>query len=368
MILRFYPSKDATIYEKEPSKNTGLDAILDISKIISTDVSPSGSVYNSRILLDFDYNTIATTITNLGYNPNQFNFSLKMYVAEANEIPLDYTLYAYPISQSWSMGIGRASNSPATTDGVSWYYRTSKSDLTSVWATGSYPTLVTGSWSSNPGGGTWFTQSFATQSFDYTTSDVDMNITSIVRLIQSGSISFNGIIIKKSDADEQGTGVFSSLKFFSKDTNTVYHPVIEARYDDSIITGSLSVLDTELDYNLVLTNLQSTYKEQSTAKVRVDARYRFPIPTFQTSSFQLTNYRLPSGSQYAVYSAQTDDVVINFSDYTKLSSDSSGNYFRLYLDSFQPERYYKLVFRVPNSGPGTTYQIYDKNWIFKVTR
>ena len=63
-----------------------------------------------------------------------------------------------------------------------------------------------------------------------------------------------------------------------------------------------------------------------------------------------------------------DDVVIGFSDYTKLSADSTSNYIKLHLDSFQPERYYKLLFKVPNSGSSSAYQIYDNKWIFKVTR
>ena len=57
MILRYYPTKDTTIYEKAPSTNAGIDEILEITKIPATGTT-GGSVtgsYNSRILLDFDY-------------------------------------------------------------------------------------------------------------------------------------------------------------------------------------------------------------------------------------------------------------------------------------------------------------------------
>ncbi len=368
MILKFYPTRDATIYEQYPNRNTGLDAILEISKnIIATGSAASGS-YNSRVLLDFDYTAISSSIVSLGYNPNSFKYNLKMYVAEAKEVPVNYTLYAYPISGSWNMGIGRYGNIPQTTAGVSWRYRESLDDLNSAWPTSSHAATVTASWSTTAGGGTWFTSSVASQSFNYTTSDVDMDITPIVNLVQSGSISFNGIIIKKSDADESSTNVFNSLKFFSKDTHTVYLPVIEAKYDDSISTATLTQINTEDDFNLVFTNLKSSYSESSTPKIRIAPRYRYPTPVFQTSSLYLTSYRLPTGSQYAVYSAHNDDIIINFSDYTKISDDGTSNYVKLHLDSFQPERYYRMLIRVPNSGSVNTYQVYDDKWIFKVTR
>lgn len=364
MILRYYPTKDSTIYEQYPNRNTGLDAILDISKV----VSDTGDTYNSRILLDFDYTAISASIVDLGYDPNNFQYNLKMYIAEAKEIPVNYTLYAYPISGSWNMGIGRFGNIPQTTAGVSWRYQQTAADLLSAWPTSSYSANVTASWVTTEGGGTWYTSSVASQSFDYTTSDVDMDITTIVNGIQSASFEFNGLIIKKSDSDEASANLFNSLKFFSKDTHTVYLPVIEAKYDDSLSTATLTQIDTEDDYNISITNLKSSYSENSTPKIRISPRYRYPTQVFQTSSLYLSSYRLPVGSQYAVYSAHSDDAIIGFSDFTKISDDATSSYVNLHLDSFQPERYYRMLIRVPNSGSVNTYQVYDEKWIFKVTR
>ena len=63
MILRFYPTKDTTVYEQYPHKNTGLDAVLEINKTII-----NSSSYNSRVLLDFDYPAISQSISSLGYD------------------------------------------------------------------------------------------------------------------------------------------------------------------------------------------------------------------------------------------------------------------------------------------------------------
>jgi hypothetical protein len=362
MILRFYPKKDATIYEKFPKRNTGIDAVLDISKV----VEGTGS-YNSRVLIDFDYTTISASIVDMGLNPNNFRWNLKLYGTEEQEVPLEYTLYCYPISQSWSMGTGRYGNLPQTTEGVSWYYRNGELSPTTAWATASFGTLSTASFQITPGGGNWYTSSFATQSFSYKAADIDMDVTSIMHQVQSGSIAFNGFILKKDQTDETSLLTFKSIKFFSKDTNTVYSPILEAKYDDSVYNSSLSAVNQENEYNIVAVNLQPDYKESTTPKIRFSARPRYPSVTFSTSSAYLDRYRLPQGTQYAIYSAHTDDAIVGFSNYTKVSADTSGNYFNLSLESFQPERFYKVLLKVPNSGSfGST--IFDNNWVFKVSR
>mgnify|MGYP005988933299 CR=1 FL=1 len=369
MILRYYPTKDSTIYEKAPSTNAGVDQILEITKQGATG-NTGGAVtssYNSRILLDFDYTAISSSIVALGYDPNEFEFGLKLYATEASEIPLEYSLEAYPVSGSWSMGTGKAANIPATTEGVSWYYKSGKTDLTSAWATESFATNVTASWQVNPGGGTWYTSSVASQSFNYTTTDVDMNITDIVHEIQSASFDFNGLVLKKNDTAEQSLTTIGALRFYSKETNTIYSPVVEAKYDDSINTGSADLIDVDEEFNIIASNLRPVYKEGARPTLKFSSRYRYPPSAFQTSSVFLNNYKLPENTQYAVYYAQSDDAVINFSEYTKLSTNDGGSYFKLHLDSFQPERYYRIMIKVPATD-GVSYDIYDKDWIFKIER
>jgi len=365
MVLKFYPSKDATIYERYPTKNAGLDSVLEISKETVRSASVDYN-YNSRVLVDFNYSAISSSIVEMGYDPNLFDFRLKLYLAVAEEIPTDYTIECYPISQSWSMGVGKSSNVPATTEGVSWTYRSGLAVTASAWATASFSATTTASWQTTAGGGTWYTSSAASQSFSYSISDINLDVNQIIHQVQSGSIEFSGFLLKKEDVDEASALTFKSLKFFSKDTNTVFLPTLEARYDDSAFTGSVAFVDTNIEYNVLTTNLQPQYNELSTPVIRFAARPRYPSLTFSTSSLYLTRQIL-SGSQYAIHSAQSDDVITEFSEFTKLSHDESGNYLKLHMDSFQPERFYKILLRVPNSG-SYGHQILDQNWIFKVTR
>lgn len=372
MILRFYPKKDTTIYESAPATNTGMDQILEITKTAATSSTGAAetSSFNSRIMIDFDYTNVSKSIVDLGYDPNLFSFGLKLYATDASEIPLDYSLEAYPISQSWSMGVGKNGTVPAATEGCSWYYRDGLTSPETSWKTGSFAPNSTGSFSINPGGATWYTSCEASESYSYQSTDIDMDVTDIIRKVQSGSVDFNGFIIKKTATDEGSLAKFNNLSFYSKETHTIYSPVLEAKYDESNYqtnTGSLDVLDTEEDYNLVCTNLRESYKETARPKFVFAPRYRYPALAYQTASLFLDSYRLPTGSQYAVYYAGSDESVIPFSEYTYLASNNKGSFFRLHLDSFQPERYYRLLIKVPEDD-GVSYEIRDHNFIFKIER
>ena len=117
-VYKIFPTKDASIYSYYPTKNAGLDEILDISLYES--IESTGEV--SRALLAFS-NTEITDILSNKIGSSNYKAYLKLYLANASEIPLDYTLYCHPISSSWDMGIGRAANVPSTTNGVSWKYK-----------------------------------------------------------------------------------------------------------------------------------------------------------------------------------------------------------------------------------------------------
>ena len=56
--------------------------------------------------------------------------------------------------------------------------------------------------------------------------------------------------------------------------------------------------------------------------------------------------------------------VINFdTQYTQISSDSRGNYFEIYMDGLEPERYYSILIKTEING--STLIIEDDNY-FKV--
>ena len=218
-------------------------------------------------------------------------------------------------------------------------------------------------------GGTWFTSSFSglhyTQSFDKYTESFDTNVTQYVTEWIDGTRNNNGFIIKKKNVDESSPTKFGTIKFFSSDTHTIYPPVLETRWDDSsFVTGSLSSLVSD-DIVVYVKNLQTEYKEKSKGKIRVFGRERYPSRSFASNPLKSIKY-LPTTSYYSIVDADTDQVIIPFdTSYTKLSCDSSGNYFNFWFNGLQPERFYKFCFRVDQGG---TTRYYDDNFYFKVVR
>ena len=118
-------------------------------------------------------------------------------------------------------------------------------------------------------------------------------------------------------------------------------------------------------------------KEKSKVKFRFTGRELYPTRGFDTTPAALTVKTLPSGSQllqqgtyYSVRDADTEDVLIPFGTGSIVSCDSTGNYFNLWLDGFQPERFYTFSIKVV-SGSGTTDEqinFYDDNYEFRVVR
>ena len=126
--------------------------------------------------------------------------------------------------------------------------------------------------------------------------------------------------------------------------------------------------------------IRPEYKEKSKIKFRVSGRERYPTKSYSnTASEYLTVKYLPSGSlasiggdgaYYSVIDDQTGDVIIPYGTGSLISCDSTGNYFNVWMDGFQSERYYKFEFKVVSGSNTTdeTVQYFDDNFTFKVVR
>jgi hypothetical protein len=192
--------------------------------------------FSDRTLIKFDLNAISTSIANGEISSPEFKLNLK--VCNEYQLPINYTIHAFPISQSWVMGNGSYIEG-GSVNGVSWFYKDRSSG--SAWVqplTSSVRPVVdflntasnsTGSF--NYGGGTWHTASHCTQSFNYESSDISMDVTPIVQQWLSGSIPNNGFILISSDEIvDSGSGY--SLSFYGKDTNSISSPYLDVMWSD----------------------------------------------------------------------------------------------------------------------------------------
>lgn len=371
-IYKLFPEKDATIYSEYELKNTGIDEILELDLAFNNDtpsgVSGSLITETSRYLLKFPDSGITDIIDNKV--SGSFKTYLKLYLANASKIPLDYTLECYPVSGAWNMGTGRFNISPELSNGVSWEYRSNSGS--NAWLTSSFSANVTASFISTsyefrPGGGNWYYNLASSQSFTYITSkDINFDVTDAILAQYSGTIANDGLIVKHTDENEFNPDVQFNLKYFSLDTHTVYPPQLEFRWDDSIFdTGSSpSTIISEPNPVVSLGNNKQEFDQNSIQKFRVYARDRFPTRTFQTSSVYLTNKYLPTSSYYSLIDLNSGDIVFDFdNDYTKISADATSNYFTLYMDGLEPERYYKVLIKTVING---SELIIDDDYYFKV--
>jgi hypothetical protein len=384
MYQLFYTERDNTLYERLPEANAGIDPILELTKIASGS-NLNGEIqentYNTRILLDFGAQV--TTLTNLittgkipplGNSANSASVYLSMQAAGASDLKLSYTLKAFPVSQSWANGEGKLIDTPQNKVGSSWYNRSGdgKAQTGIAWNTASAASGLSGKGLTETfGGGTWMTGSGyeASQSFSNELPHIRMNVTDIVSKWVSGNISNNGFIIKRPEVDEKSSDILGGIQYYGRETHTIFIPRMEVAWDDSDYsgTGSYGEISSET-YIPYFKNIRRSYREVDNTIFRIGVRPEFPTKTYQTSSFFMTKDRLPTSSFYSVQDAVTNEVIIPYDTTgTKISCDSKGSFFRMRLDTFMPERYYKILLKVEREG-GDDIQIHDDGYYFKVEK
>ena len=248
------------------------------------------------------------------------------------------------------MGTGRVSDDPKTQDGCSWGWRGESGS--NAWTTA---------------GGDFYTdKSGSSQTFLYTSDkDISMDVTDMVKLWNSSSIENNGFIVKHSSSIEFSSS-FVETQYFSMDTHTIYPPELEFKWDDSSYATPLTAV-TSSDFVLAFTNLKSEFEDNGIYNFRLKVRDTYPTRTFQTSSVYLNAKALPTSSYWGLKDAKTDEMVVDFdTSYTKISADSGSNYFTVYMDGLEPERYYQLMIKTIIGDE--TLIVEDKGNYFKVVR
>ena len=380
-----FGKRDTTLYSggTTASRNTGIEEILEVNKVVNN----NGTVGNvARILIDFDLNYISQSVVD-GKIPSTAKYYLNLFDATSEEVEVEQPLHIYMVSGSWKQGTGKLDHDPVTDDGATYQYR--DHEAKTPWVTGSVLT----------DGGAWFTASTGqyevSTSYDLTfdKKDVRANVTDLVNnfIYSSSDYPNNGFIVKREDSGSHGDHPSSSmfdfdagqegdssrlgnLKYFSRETHTIYPPKLEAVWDDSSwSTGSLSPLSsTDLEnLKIYFKNLRQEYQEKSIVKFRLVGRELYPSSSFSATPSELTIKYLPSASIfYEVKDADTEEVIVPFGTGSAISCDSTGNFFRVQMDGFQAERNYRFSVKVI-SGSGTTEETinyYDDNYEFRVVR
>ena len=166
------------------------------------------------------------------------------------------------------------------------------------------------------------------------------------------------------------SGEAEDLKFFSRQTNTIYSPKLELRWDDHLPatgsnTGSLTTLDLsgQTENYLYQLHTRESYKETETVKFRFGARKRYIDKSFTTSVQTVSGSYFAEGSaSYSVIDMATNEDVIPFSSYTTMSCDPISPYFTQDLNTFEPNRAYKVLVKVKHNDGQVI--VYDEDFEF----
>ena len=398
MNIFYNPEKDSTIYSRASVRelNFGKSEILELKNSWSmgsgTDIS--------RILLQYNIPFNLENYQNFAH----LKFYLELKITQSEELTDTTKISAYPISDYWQEGIGIGLDADPVYQPVNWTYKTD----TEMWE------------SEDSGGGSYYTHIercgedkvpiSCTYTFSQKTSDVNLDVTSIVKCWMLGDIPNNGFLIKF--AQEGRTERNQSIKFYSGDTNTIYSPRLRAAYFDYVseqnesaqidnsgsLSGTLQQLnipsnsntDTESDlgWERVVVGSCETISEEPTiinkptpsvtgdivAKIKtirkkyfnneqikfnLSVRSKNPIKTFSNKATYSGSNLSDVDMFYSVRDAETQEVVIGFDEYSRISNNSKGHFFVLDFSGLHVGRYYK--FRLLVSGE-------NGNEIFEDTR
>jgi hypothetical protein len=322
-------TEDASIYQRTPFTNSGLDEVLEVGKFIKpTDQKVAFESGSVRALLSFDVSTESPY-------PSNAQYYLNLYVASAQFINRYQRIEIYPISSSWTEGSGYAYQDRANaSDGVTWY----SSSRDTTWGVEGGDFVITPS---------------ASYTFSEIpiSSNLRINVTNIIAPIVSGTnvIPWNGMVVKFSDVDETSQLSAGNIKFFSGNTHTVFEPTLEVVWSSQVFTtGSLKPIPNA-NVSIVAKNLKEAYTQGEVDKIYLVIRDPYPDKKFDATKRYRNQYYLPSSSYFRLRDQAADIILHRFDEYSTINCDASGSYILLDTNGLNVNRYYSLDIKVQNN-------------------
>jgi len=196
----------------------------------------------------------------------------------------------------------------------------------------------------------------------------------MVNMWLSKQTSNYGMLIRLSGSQETDETTFCNLKFFSRNTHTIYPPRLEVRWDDHSAcsgsnTGSLNQLTSSglVDNHLYCRGLRESYKENERVRFKIGSRKKHIQKTFTESVHISSGSFIPEGSgSYAIKDVATDEFIVPFGEFTSIGCDTGGMYFNQWLDGFYPDRAYKILLKLKTDDEQE--KIFDDDFEFIVRR
>lgn len=323
------PTQDASIYQRYPTINSGLDEILEVGKLVkSLDQDNLYASASVRSLISFDIGSTSPY-------PSSSRYYLKLYLANANDVHRYQKIEVYPVSRSWVEGSGYFyQDVQNVSDGISW----ESASINQIWTTSGsdYTTAVSGT---------------VTLS-EFPLKDVRIDITNIIAPVISGSNTtpWNGLILKFPTADEQDARNKGNIKFFSSNTHTVFSPRLEIVWSNqSFSTGSLKPIPNG-KVSITPKNLKEEYTMGEIDRIYFVVRDPYPNKQYDEKQRYKNQYYLPSESYYRIVDQVSGIVLQDFDLYSAISCDTTGSYITLDTSGMDVSRYYDIELKIKRDG------------------
>lgn len=346
MIKRFLPNQDTFIFGAISNDGTaitgssgdtrcaGKDEILELG---NCGYSTPGNALAARMLIGIDSTKLQAALVNAP--ADGIKATLHYFLASSEGLPETYSVECYLISEQWDEGTVRSYDIVSNPNGATWKFRKPGQE-----------------WSV-PGGSLAEHFSTVTLKTVPVRQDLQIDVTEIIALSSQGILLTLG---SEKEMIDQGVG----LKYFSLDTHTIYKPYLQVEWDDSTYDTELTTIpDTNF---IVKTNVKPEYRMGDIVPVQVSVVPLYPSRVFSTSSIYRNEYVLPEESYWGIKDEYTNEMVVDFSEGTKISAGELGSYFRLDTGMFEPERFYRLLIQV-QTREGDIVTL-DNKEVFKVVR
>ena len=130
---------------------------------------------------------------------------------------------------------------------------------------------------------------------------------------------------------------------------------------------NLTKLQINQVFDVAIGNNDGIYYPESNVRFTVASRDKYPQRQFVTQSLYEFNKTLPSQSYYQIVDVDTNEAVIPFNNPgTLISANKAGSYFRVDMNTLEPERYYTVQVKV--NIDGSTYVKSQTDMKFKVSQ
>lgn len=335
---------DTTIYNHIPQLNTGFDPQLELFKYRKGEIIPTqdfefaewpDDTY-SRILMKFD-------ISNL--NQSALKHELILHVSTLQELHSEeIELEFIQLLSDFVAGTGNRNDSPYVSNGANW----ETSDGQTDWIDPYYNNSIK-----------------ATAILKPDSEYIQVDVTSMVNSWLADSNNIPGLVIKYTDSIEDDTRISSKIRFYGKETNSIYEPTLVSYYANPVYNGEFDPTN-ELEISnvdLKIKNLKTKYIKGEIITLVLQPLPEVSTKSYLTSSANNSSYMLPDDSFYRLIDTISGKIICDFHAGTAVEKSDSGYKISINTENLLPNRYYTVQFKLSNE---TENVIIDNNYNFRI--